>query len=319
MPEVRSASGSRRTWVKKGLIFAASGQSGWMNSHAQVPTVWQKDQDTLRIFFSTRPQPGLSLTTFLDVSASDPSRILYEHDCPILELGKPGTFDEHGIMPSCIVEHGGRIYLYYSGWSRCVGVPYNNLTGLAVSDDGENFTRVCEGPVLTRTPLEPFSATSPFVLKHDGRWLAWYCSGIGWQEIDGKMEHQYDIKFADSDDGLWWRQAANVVLRCREEQEALTRPTVIEHEGRFHMWFCHRGMKDFRDGATSYHIGYASSIDLASWTRADELAGIGLSAKGWDSLALAYPYVIKVAGKLMMFYNGNGFGQSGFGYAEWMG
>ena len=78
-------------------------------------------------------------------------------------------------------------------------------------------------------------------------------------------------------------------------------------------------MKYFRDGATSYHIGYASSIDLASWTRADELAGIGLSAKGWDSLALAYPYVIKVAGKLMMFYNGNGFGQSGFGYAEWMG
>ena len=25
---------------------------------------------------------------------------------PILELGKPGTFDEHGIMPSCIVKNG---------------------------------------------------------------------------------------------------------------------------------------------------------------------------------------------------------------------
>ena len=309
------ASNGPGTWGKKGRIFTARGQSGWMHSHAQVPTVWQKDQDTLRIYFATRPQPGLSLTTFLDVSASDPSRILYVHDRPILEPGRPGTFDEHGIMPSCIVEHDKRIYLYYSGWSRCVGVPYNNLTGLAVSDDGENFTKVCEGPVLTRTPLEPFSATSPFVMKHGAHWLAWYCSGTGWQEIDGRMEHQYDIKRADSNDGLWWCQSATVSLPCRDGMEALTRPTVIKLNGRYHMWFCSRGMTDFRDGAASYHMGYATSDDLVSWTRCDEQAGIGPSESGWDSLAIAYPCIIKVDTKLLLFYNGNGFGVSGFGWA----
>ena len=31
---------------------------------------------------------------------------------------------------------------------------------------------------------------------------------------------------------------------------------------------------------------------------------------------ICYPNVIKVKDKLYMFYNGNGFGQSGFGYAE---
>ena len=61
---------------------------------------------------------------------------------PILELGKPGTFDEHGIMPSCIVKNGDELYLYYSGWQQSIGVPYNNYTGLAISkDNGKTFKK----------------------------------------------------------------------------------------------------------------------------------------------------------------------------------
>jgi len=35
-------------WVKKGLIFCPSGDAGWMNTHAQIPTVLVKD-DRLRM------------------------------------------------------------------------------------------------------------------------------------------------------------------------------------------------------------------------------------------------------------------------------
>jgi hypothetical protein len=33
---------------------------------------------------------------------------------------------------------------------------------------------------------------------------------------------------------------------------------------------------------------------------------------------IAYPAVITVDDRKLMFYNGNGFGREGFGYAEWI-
>jgi len=43
---------------------------------------------------------------------------------------------------------------------------------------------------------------------------------------------------------------------------------------------------------------------------------IDVSEEGWDSEMLAYPFFYKHNEKVYMFYNGNGFGKSGFGYAE---
>ena len=81
------------------------------------------------------------------------------------------------------------------------------------------------------------------------------------------------------------------------------------------MWFCYRSSNDFRDGIGSYKIGYAYSLDLINWIREDSLAGISLSNEGWDSKMICYPYVVETKYGIYMFYNGNGFGKSGFGYA----
>ena len=48
----------------------------------------------------------------------------------------------------------------------------------------------------------------------------------------------------------------------------------------------------------------------------DNKMNFGISSEGWDSIMVAYPYVIRFNDKYWMFYNGNGFGKSGFGYAE---
>ena len=125
---------------------------------------------------------------------------------PILELGKPGTFDEHGIMPSCAIIYDDRVLLYYSGWSRSVSVPYTNATGLAISEDGgETFRKISEGPILAKSIADPYSATSPVVLRKDNTWHMWYCSGTGWLRVRGKYEHVYDIKYAGSRDGVHWQ------------------------------------------------------------------------------------------------------------------
>jgi hypothetical protein len=302
-------------WNKRGHLFNVSGEHGWMNSHAQIPTALVME-DRVRIYFATRPERGLSLTTFVDVSRADPKEILYLHNKPLLELGSPGSFDEHGIMPSSVCEHNGQVRLYYGGWSRRTSVPYSNWTGLALSDDGGyTFRKAFPGPIVDRTPHEIYSATACFVLPLNDEWHMWYASGIDWIPVNGHLEECYVIKHGWSDDGIAWRRDNRQLLPSLRDHEPTHRPSILRIGETYHMWFCRRGIEDFRDGSNSYRIGYARSTDVNTWKRDDSRAGIDVSSDGWDSRMIAYPYVFEVGDQVWMLYNGNGFGASGFGYA----
>ena len=303
-------------WEKHGIVFRPNGQHGWINTHAQVPTALVL-RDRIRVYFATRPRRDLSLPTFVDLDRNDPSRIIALNAETLLPPGRPGTFDADGVMPSCAIRDDDRVLLYYSGWSRLGGLaPYNNATGLAVSyDDGATFERMFEGPVLDRTPEEPWSATSPAVIRHDGVWHIWYSSGIDWIDVGGKLEHVYVLKHGVSDDGVHWRRDALQTIECSGPNESQTRPTIAHLGDRWHMWFAYRGSIAFRTTGETYRIGYAWSDDLATWHRDDAAAGIVASAEGWDSQMISYPDVARVADRLLLFYNGNGFGEGGFGYA----
>lgn len=304
-------------WTDKKFIFGPSGQAGWMNSHAQVPTVLIKD-GVLRVYITVRPEQTTSLVTFVDLDINNPARVLYVHEEPILPLGKPGAFDEFGVMPSCVVEADGKVFLYTTGWSRGITVPYLNAIGLAVSEDGgRTFRRAFDGPVVDRTAEEPYSAMSPYILRRDGVWHMWYSSGVDWVKPAGKYEPIYLIKYARSSDGVRWERPNVTCIPGKTPGEANTRPCVLWEDGRFHMWFSYRGSEEFRGGAGSYRIGYAHSLDGLSWTRDDDKAGIAPSPDGWDSEMAAYPQIIDTPAGRLMFYNGNAFGAGGFGYAVW--
>ncbi len=82
------------------------------------------------------------------------------------------------------------------------------------------------------------------------------------------------------------------------------------------MWYAYRKKGNYRlDKELSYRIGHAVSDDGKQWIRRDELAGIDVSTKGWDSEMITYPNIVNYKGEKFMFYNGNGFGRTGFGYA----
>ena len=74
---------------------------------------------------------------------------------------------------------------------------------------------------------------------------------------------------------------------------------------------------NFREkGESAYSLGSAYSLDLVNWIRDDSIIGMQASDYGWDSEMICYPNILKVNEKYLLFYNGNGFGKSGFGYAE---
>jgi hypothetical protein len=304
-------------WIKKGLIFSPDARTPWIASHAQVPTVLVK-QDFIRSYFAGRDAQGKSSTSYVDLDRDDPQRVLRISRGPVLTMGKPGTFDDDGVMPSDVVPVGNRLYLYYSGWNQRTRVPYHNSTGLAVSDDGgESFTRMFEGPIMDRTPEEPYIAVTPCVLREGSLWRMWYISGVRWEEVHGKYEPIYVIKYAQSTDGIRWERPNVLCVEQRHELEAFSRPWAIKSSGTYRMWFCCRDSRDYRDGAGSYRMGYAESSDGLRWKRMDRHSGIDVSAEGWDSKMVCYPNVVELGGRLYLFYNGNGHGRSGFGYAMW--
>lgn len=304
-------------WLKQGVIYRCAGATEWSVTHAQVPTALVLG-DRIRLYYATRDARGRSLTSFIDVAASNPSQIIYQHDRPVMGLGAPGTHDEDGVMSGSIVIDGNDILAYYTGWSTGKSVPYRVAVGLARSSDGgATFNRVFEGPVVDRTPLEPYMTMSPYVLREGSRWHMWYGSGTRWVEVAGKMEPVYVIKHAESADGLRWRQEDITCIVPDHALEANTRPSVIQSAAGYEMWFSYRHSVDYRSGAGGYRIGYAKSADGVAWQRLADPDGLGVTDGSWDSQMIAYPNVIEVAGRRLMFYNGNGFGLSGFGYAQW--
>ena len=303
------------SWKKKGCIFQPNGELGWMISHAQVPTIHVME-DRFRVFFSTRKSNGKSLTACVDLDKDDPKKIKHLYEKPVLGFGKPGTFDDEGVMPGYVVKHHHQLLLYYTGWNQRVSVPYHNAMGLAVSDDdGISFSRMYDGPIMDRTTTEPYLAVTPSVLKENNGWKMWYVSGIEWKLVEQKYEPIYVIKYAHSQDGIVWQRPNITCILQHDEHEAFSHPNVLKIDDIYHMWYCYRDSYDYRDGHGSYRIGYAQSIDGIKWQRKDDEIGIVFSPEGWDSTMMCYPYVVKDNDKLIMFYNGNGFGKTGFGYA----
>jgi hypothetical protein len=304
-------------WEKRGRIFVPDGNLPWMRTHAGLPVADLLDEQTLRIYFAGRDDQGRSRIGCLDVDADDPRTVLRLHPEPLLPLGERGTFDDNGMTPSCIVSDGDCKYLYYIGWNPQVTVSYRLAIGLATSHDGGRSYRRCSaGPLLDRDREEPFFNTAPCVVREGRRWRMWYVSCTGWEDVQGHPEPRYHVKYAESDDGIAWRRTGLVAIASGPMAEAIGRPWVMRLADRYAMWFSYRGLVDYRtDRAAGYRVGYAESPDGIRWERGPDPEGLERSAAGWDSLMLGYTQLLRIRGRLYCFYNGNGFGRSGFGYA----
>jgi len=305
-------------WQKKGHIYSPSRLLPWAQSHAQMPTSYLASEEEITILFSSRDNKNISRIGSIIVSANDPSLILKHCNRIILDIGNSGAFDDSGVMPSSIVKVNSKYFLYYIGWNERKKIPYHNSIGLAISNDGVNFSRMFEGPILERSAIEPYFCSAPYVIYDSGLWRMWYLSCTEWVNLNSKLEPRYHIKYAESHDGIFWNRSGKVSIDYKNDDEGgIVRPSIIKKKnGGYRMWFSYRKLIGYRDDAgSSYRIGYAESSNGIDWNRCDENAGITVSDSGWDSLMIEYPDIINFRDKTYMFYNGNGFGLTGIGYA----
>ena len=297
-------------WKKLGRIFHTNGQFPWMQTHASLPVVEQKDTDIFRIYFSPRDSHNKSHIAYIEIDINEPKKILKISEKPVMTPGKLGAFDDSGVMASCIVNHDNKKLLYFLGWNQRVSIPYSNAIGLAVShDNGETFERLFDGAIIDRSPTEPYFTASCEVKIENNLWRMWYLSCTGWKMRDNLASPFYHIKYAESDDGISWKRNGKVCIDYKNQDEwATATPRIRKEENIYKMWYSHRGKKPYR-------IGYAESDDGISWKRMDEEVGINVSSEGWDSEMIEYPFVFEHKNSKYMLYNGNEFGMDGLGIA----
>lgn len=303
-----------RRWEPRGRVFPPEGElPEWIGGYGALPFALPgtgRADRTRRVFFSGRDPENRArigaCTLDLDTFTVDPKSVTRD---PLVAPGPPGAFDESGCSMSCLVEHAGRLHLYYTGWTLGRTVPFYLAIGLAVSDDGgRTFEKVSPAPVLGRHRVDPFLCASPSILVEGGVWRMWYISAVRWEERPEGPRHHYLVKYAESRDGIDWDRDGRVAVGFQSGEEyAIGRPHVIREDGLYRMWYCVRGDR--------YRIGYAESPDGLDWTRRDDLAGIEPPAAGWDSGMQAYPMVFRDGAREVMLYNGNGYGATGFGCA----
>lgn len=312
-------------WERLGRIFDPTEHKlvDDFREYAQYPQPLVFD-DFVRIYFSARrrsPDNGKfeSHMFFVDMDRSF-SRILQVSDHAVIELGKLGCFDEHGIQPMSVIRVGDLIYAYTTGWSRRVSVSVDTSIGFAVSrDDGMTFQKLGDGPILTSSLREPFLIADAFVCRFGDCFHMWYIYGTRWKpyRVDLAPDRTYKIGHATSEDGIVWTKEGRQIIDDQYLDESQARPAVLALNGRYHMVFCHRQSFDFRKNkARSYRIGYAYSDDLVNWTRDDAEIGIDVTDDDWDSDMLCYPCIFRVDGQVYLLYNGNEFGRYGFGLAR---
>lgn len=310
-------------WIKLGKVFDPRDmqRASWMHEFAQSPSVLIAD-DYVRVYFCSRPPLGqdgqyLSFISYIDLERCNLLNILRVCENPLLELGKPGTFDEFGTYPVSVIRDGDEVRAYYAGFTRCESVPFNASIGLAISrDEGETFKRIGDGPVLSFSPDEPFLIGSPRIRRFNECWQLWYVAGREWRMTDGKPEPIYKIRMALSQNGIdWVKHGTDLIVDKLGEQECQACPDVTYRNDRYHMFFSYRDIRNYKVRAGGYRIGYASSPDMINWQRNDQMVEISLSESGWDSEMVNYPHVFSLDGKTYMLYQGNGMGRDGFGLA----
>ncbi|RUL63461.1 hypothetical protein EKH79_13835 [Dyella dinghuensis] len=302
-----------QTWNKRGLVFDTTrqGVGGWMRHSALTPTPYRISDDVIRVYAGFRDDDGVSRIGYVDVLADDPASVVGVSQQPVLDVGRAGCFDDHGVILGDVIVAPDGMYMFYVGFQRVARAKFLAFTGLAVSHDGgTHFRRMQETPILDRAHGRSTIGAIHSVMREKNRWRLWYAVGDDWETIGDRVFPRYHIRCVETDDLKNIPRNDYICLRPQGTEYRIGRPRVHRIDGRYVMYFT-RG-----NTTGEYFPGVAYSDDGVNWERHDEDLGIALSGSGWDSRTICYPAMIEHHDKWLMFYNGNDMGKDGFGVAD---
>lgn len=297
------------TWLKKGLVCEPPKNY----THCMLPCLIFDRDDVFVIAFSSRDTSRRSHIFLCRALLIDGKIEIVESPRLALSPGPLGHFDSDGVLTGSFLNFNGVDYLYYGGWENMVSVPYTANTGRLFFDKNTlSLEREFMSPVLSRNPQSPIFSGAPTFYKVGEELWCWYTSARNWIKNADGYKHYYSLRRAISSDGISWNSDSEYAIKFRDEYEyAIARSSIWYKDGIYYMWYSYRATNKI----STYRIGLALSFDLLNWERKDNFSGIDVSTNGWDSEMICYPQIVHHKNYLYMIYNGNNYGETGFGYA----
>lgn len=183
---------------------------------------------------------------------------------PVLGRGQPGVFDDQGVgSPAVLIEKNGQLRMYYSA-SNSAGL---NTIGTAVSQDGLQWIKKSDAPVLTPTTgfFDQAGVSDPAVL-YDGKTYWLYYMGRG---NDGVAR----VGLATSVDGIVFQKLSGPVLEGGAEgfdAAGVSEPYVIFDAEKSNFYMLYTGLGN--DGIG--RIMMATSKNGTTWTKYGQGKGV---------------------------------------------
>lgn len=295
----------------------ASSNFGIRVNHCMLPVVERLHGETLTVLFADRDTHNRSFIRRVKINLLTMSLCSDQELETVFEPGELGCFDDNGVSPSCITTQAdGSSYLYYIGWKPRSTVRFSLIGGIAKLQPDTTYARLSRAPIFKLTNDEPFHLlTAPWVIYDStlSNYKMWYVSGTGWLSPD---KPTYNIKYAESQNGRNWNQNIAVCIDNSPTSTSLARPSVIFHKGAYHMWYSSKNYD------SQYSIFYATSLDGHTWPTPSQTIQPVLRPSVsplWDSEMVEYTYPFIFNEQIWALYNGNNYGQTGFGILKWNG
>jgi predicted GH43/DUF377 family glycosyl hydrolase len=198
---------------------------------------------------------------------------------PVLTPGAEGEWDQNAVYYAHVLPDSSGYKMWYTGYDA----NWVARIGYAESPDGINWTKYTGNPVLSPGPEGSWDSAwigKPTVVKVDGTYRIWYQG----RDAEGRVS----IGYAESSDSIvWTKHASNPVLSPGStgswDGQGVNSPTVLYHNGLFHMWYHVWGSEDDDLG----RIGYATSADGVNWTKSLDNPVLA----GGDSGSWEYPHI----------------------------
>lgn len=246
-----------------------------------------KDNGRYRMDFSWRPKKALAVT-FSDDG-------IHWEEPQITLAPKPENGWEENINRNCVLKIDGKYKMWYSAKAR--GYSY---IGYAESDDGINFHRVQDEPILfSERPWEGFAVMNPCVLYDEGIYKMWYAAG---ETFEPNV-----LAYAESKDGINWEKIKfNPIFTAEKEnvyeQDRVGGCQVIKTEDMGYVMF-YIGYEDIHKA----QICMARSDNgITGWVKSPLNPIVEPEKGSWDADACYKPSFLwnEQENKWMLWYNG---------------
>lgn len=304
-------------WHRQGVVITPAELQGDYRL-LQSPTAWVLDNGLLRVGFGARDRNNHAQFLSVDLDPEQNMKIVGCSPEPKLALSQFKSFGRHGIGPCDVQVEGQQLSIFASGVDL-QRKPYStNISCIISFDQGQTLNQPQH--LIGPDDNGGFPVSMPTLVRHAGFWHLYFTAFFAWRERPGlPADARYLIRHAVSENAEQWQIQPGAAVGLGLGEAGLARPTVRPKDTGLEMWFSARGPKNAElPQSARYRLAYARSDDGYHWQRQDaRQAFINPPQAGdWDEEMQCYPFVMDLPdGRQCLFYCGNGYGASGFGYA----